>query len=74
MTLQTTGAISLGNVGAELGRAASTRTPPSEVSLPPSNAAVTFLPRTAGNENTDALSSHPAGVVCGIFCPVAGLA
>jgi hypothetical protein len=41
---------------------ASNMTPPSEVIRPPSNAAVTFLRSTAGNENGSRLSSIIAGV------------
>ena len=37
-------------------------TPPSEESRPPSNAAVTFLPATAGNENSAIVSSVMAAV------------
>jgi len=37
-------------------------TPPSEESRPPSNAAVTFLPSTAGNENSGIVSSVMAAV------------
>ena len=37
-------------------------TPPSEVRRPPSKAAVTFLPWTAGNENSGIVSSVMAGV------------
>ena len=42
--------------------AASSITPPSDDRRPPSNAAVSFLPRTAGNENGGILSSVMAGV------------
>ena len=38
-------------------------TPPSEEMRPPSNAAVTFLPSTAGNENSGFVSSVMAAVV-----------
>ena len=37
-------------------------TPPSEDIRPPSNAAVTFLPWTAGNENSGIVSSVMAAV------------
>ena len=45
---------------------ANSSTPPSQVSRPPSKAAVTFLRCTAGNENRAALSSCSAGMACGI--------
>jgi hypothetical protein len=41
---------------------ANTITPPSELIRPPSNAAVIFLPATAGNENGSNVSSVMAGV------------
>ena len=41
---------------------ASSMTPPSELSRPPSNAAVTFLRSTAGNQNGSRVSSVMAGV------------
>ncbi len=41
---------------------ASSMTPPSELSRPPSKAVVTFLRSTAGNENGSRLSSIMAGV------------
>src|SRR3954453_6421021 len=42
--------------------AASKNTPPSELSRPPSKAAVTFLPPMAGKENPGSISSSMAGV------------
>lgn len=45
---------------------ASSNTPPSEVSFPPSNAAVTFLRQIAGNRKFFALSCHMLQVA---FCP-----
>ena len=42
------------------------RTPPSDVSLLPSNAAVTFSRQIAGNEKRGALSSAMAGVALSV--------